>query len=585
MKKTRMSVPAMVATAVAMMAAPAANGQTEKTYNESVVVKGAYKPVIEMHEKLNFPTSITDTFTHAARNFQYGISPTRLKTLYEPTRIKAARMVGEPATRLYNNYIRLGFGNYWSPMGDLYWCSTRDKRKTYGLRLNHASSWGSLTDYGKNHFGNTAATVFGKYIVGEKLQLASDLSYEHDHNLYYGFSDSTLGAVFPGWTRDSIRMADYRASYNVATWNIGLRNMQLDPNKLGYAANLRVRDMWALWGQNEFGLTLTGDLHYGFTLANKYKGVAYLRAEWDGFANRLQQGDERPLGYGAAPAQADTVRTFRNMVKVNPYADFLLGGFQMHAGLTSAWDAYSTDTAIAFRVFPDVVVSKELLEGRLSLSAGATGGLEANTWNSARVVNPYLAPGAEQRATSHYDFSGNARWNISRKLEARAEVGYSLLRDDLSFMLDTLYKLGNVYKPDYVDYNRFSAGAMVAFVNDEMLTLQAGGHVYSYSLQGEDTVLRYRPKWDVAASAEVNYHDKWLFHLTGQLIGSMEGDGGKQLPMRYGIAAEVEYRHNRALSFFLKMDNLAFQRYYPWSHYPSQRGLFMLGLTYTVPNK
>ena len=65
----------------------------------------------------------------------------------------------------------------------------------------------------------------------------------------------------------------------------------------------------------------------------------------------------------------------------------------------------------------------------------------------------------------------------------------------------------------------------------------------------------------------------------------MQGDLDDALPMRYGVAAEFEYRHNRALSFFLRADNLAFQRYLYWANYPSQRGLFILGLTYTLPNK
>ena len=95
----------------------------------------------------------------------------------------------------------------------------------------------------------------------------------------------------------------------------------------------------------------------------------------------------------------------------------------------------------------------------------------------------------------------------------------------------------------------------------------------------------YRPDWDLLLSADVNYNDRWLFHLEGQLLSKMEADGGDELPMRYGINAEVEYRHNRALSFFLKMDNLAFQRYYYWANYPSQKGLFILGLTYTIPHK
>ena len=85
--------------------------------------------------------------------------------------------------------------------------------------------------------------------------------------------------------------------------------------------------------------------------------------------------------------------------------------------------------------------------------------------------------------------------------------------------------------------------------------------------------------------ADVNYHDKWFFHLEGQLLGKMYADNYEVLPMRYGVAAEVEYRHNRALSFFLRMDNLAFQRYWYWSNYPSQRGLFIGGLTYTIPHK
>ena len=140
--------------------------------------------------------------------------------------------------------------------------------------------------------------------------------------------------------------------------------------------------------------------------------------------------------------------------------------------------------------------------------------------------------------------------------------------------------LNNVFRPLYLDNNRLSIGGTVAFVNDEMITLRAGGHYYNYTV-----LMPYRPDWDALVSAKVNYHDKWLFYLEGNLLGQMRGDNAEVLPMRYGIAAEVEYRHNRALSFFLRMDNLAFQRYYYWANYSSQRGLFLVGLTYTLPTK
>ena len=564
--------------AALLLAAVTAQAQEDNVYNESVLVKGSYRPVIMQSEKLNFPVRITDTISRMEHVFRYDVpAPGRLKALYEPARIKAARIIGEPATKLYNNYLRLGVGNYWTPLADLYWSSTRDQHKTYGVRFNHLSSWGSIPDYGRINNGVTGITLFGKYIFKEKLQLVTDLNYEHDHNLMYGFTDSTLNAVM-GKTRDDISRSDYRAKYNVATWNIGIRNMQLDVNKLGYSANLRLSDLWASWHQNEFNLNLSGDIHYGFPMLRQYKGVAFLRAEWDAYTHRFRPGGEMPLGYLPAPVD-DTLKGSRNIVKFNPYVDFLFNDLQFHTGMTVAWDGFTEDTSVAFRIFPDVVVSKKLMNEAVAVSLGFTGDLEANNWNTLRVINPYIAPNAEQRATRHYDLQGHLRWSISKKLEANAEMRFSWVRDDLTFMLDDDYSLQNVFRPVYFDNNRWTLGADIAFVNDEMLTLRAGGHYYKYT---GGQILLYRPNWDALLAADVNYNDKWLFHLEGRLLGKMKSDASEELPMRYGINAEVEYRHNKALSFFLKMDNLAFQRYYYWANYPSTKGLFILGLTYTL---
>ncbi len=155
-------------------------------------------------------------------------------------------------------------------------------------------------------------------------------------------------------------------------------------------------------------------------------------------------------------------------------------------------------------------------------------------------MNPYIAPNSEQRATRHYDLVGHLRWSMSKKLEANAEVSYSWLNDDLTFMLDDEYSLQNVYRPLYLDNNRLTLGADIAFVNDEMLTLRAGGHYYHYNytglgVAGDTWVKLYRPKWDALLAADVNYNDKWLFHLEGRLLGKMQGDNGEELPMRYGI--------------------------------------------------
>lgn len=586
MKKTIISM-ALLLSAVPLWA------QNNDNYNESVVVKGSYTPVIDQAEKLNFPALLTDTLSRIEHAFNYTITPVRLRAMYEPTRIRAARIVGEPATRLYNNYLRLGLGNYWSPLADLYWCSTRDRLKTYGVHLNHFSSWGKmaqLPEYGPVQQGNTGITLFGKYIVGDVLQLSSDLSYEHDHNLYYGFTDSTLLAN--GMSRNSVSTSDYLASYNVATWNVGIKNMELDANKLGYAANLRLSDLRGVYGQNELNLNLSGDIHYGFNIADRYKGIAYLHAEWDAYRYQLSP-DNLPLGRTDAQPllNPDYVG---NLVKVNPFAVFFFRGLNIHAGFTSAWDAINNNHRTSFRIFPDITLSKKLMKDNLVLSLAATGGVEANSLNAIRQVNPYIMPEISNwgsaSATSHYDFIAHARWSLSRKLEANAEIGYSLRQNDITFTLSPLYLLENVYQVVYNSLNRLTAGGDVTFVNDEMITLRAGGHYYHYTFTDPGAIqplwsTYYRPQWDALLAADLNYRNKWFLHLEGQLLGPIQADGPQTLPMRYGVNTQVEYRHNRALSLFLTVDNLAFQRYSYWANYPSHRGLFLAGLTYTIPHK
>ena len=564
----------------------------QNDYNESVVVKGSYTPVIEQPDKLHFPASITDTLSRIEHAFHYSISPSRLRAMYEPTRIRAARIIGEPATKLYNNYLRLGMGNYWSPLADLYWSSTRDRLKTYGIRINHRSSWDKLAkmpEYGPVQMGNTGVTLFGKYILGDVLQLHSDLGYEHDHNLYYGFTDSTLQAVL-GLSRDDISISDYTASYNIATWNVGIKNLELDVNKLGYSADVHLSDLWTVWGANELNLNLRGDIHYGFPLLSDYKGVAYLQVEWEHYRNVSPgAGIDNFLGiFYSRPEYIDHT----NILKINPYVDFLFRGLDIHAGLLYAWDGYSAAGTNKHNFFyPDVTVSKKLMNDNLVLSLAATGGVEANTLDRMRIVNPFVDPDFSPGVvTSHYDFVGHARWTLSRKLEANAEVSYSLRSNDLTFTLyQPRYGLNNVYSDVYNNLNRLTVGGDIAFVNDEMITLRAGGHYYHYTFTDLGAVepawsRYYRPDWDALLAVDLNYHYKWYAHLEGQLIGQMESDNGS-LPMRYGINAQVEYRHNRALSFFARFDNLAFQRYWYWANYPSQRGLFTLGLTYTIPHK
>lgn len=602
--------------------APAVQAQSDSSaYNERVIVTSRFRPVVDESRKLNVAPSITDTAATMPKSFTYDISSRRLTSLYEPSRIKAARIIGEPATKLYNNYLKLGMGNYWSPLAEVYFNSLRNTSKTYGIRATHRSSWGTIgspsdtlpspTHYGQAPFSFTDVTAFGRLITRNKLQISGDLGYQNDFNRYYGFSDSTLKSVM-NLSRDSLLLTDYNAVYNIVGLNAGVKTLNTDVNALGYEANLNLIDLFATYGQNEFNLNADGNIHYGFTIAKKYKGIAYLHLTYNGFATSY---DPTQLPFGAnsllnaqlldrddsTGVSVLGARNYLNLYKANPYVDFLFQGFQVHAGLVVAYDGVNRPSSGLVHVYPDAVVSKTFLHDIVNVSLGAQGNVDANDWNAIRLVNPYVGPNPAIRATSHYDFFAKARLEFSKKMDLTLYGMFSSLDDDLSFRLDSAYTLHNVFTPVYDSLTRIKVGGQFVFLNDEMLQLEAKGNYYIYrnklqrAVEGgyEQLPLYYRPDFDAALCAKVNYHDKILGRVEFQLMGrtpydtELDAEGVENtlcLPLRTGLNLEVEYRHNKALSFFLKADNLLFQRYYYWQNYPSYRALFILGLTYTIPN-
>lgn len=592
-------------------------------YNERVLVTSRYKPVIGEIHKLNVAPGITDTVATMPKTFDYSISSRRLTSLYLPSRIKAARIIGEPATKLYNNYLKLGMGNYWSPLAEVYYNSTRSKDYNYGFRATHHSSWGTIgkaaepdslpspTHYGQAPFSFTDAAIFGKWITKKNIQLSGDFNYQNDFNRYYGFSDSTLDAVM-AVPRDSINRSDYAMGYNLFSLDLGLKTLNTDVGALGYEANLGVADLLASYSQNEFNINFDGNIHYGFTLAKQYKGIAYLHLTYNGFASKfdpvvLPLGADSLLNAAmmtrkdSTGESALTRRNYLNLYKANPYIDFLFQGFQIHAGATVVLDAYNHPNGGRVHVYPDATVSKTLFRDMLFLSLTGTGNMDANTWNTLRLVNPYIAPCSEVRATGHYDLIANARLSLSKKLNFGLTGAYSIIDNDLSFTLSPNYTLNNVFVPIYDSITRIKVGANLQFINDEMMQMEVRGNYYIYRNRRTQVVggetqelpLFYRPDFDAAIAATANYNNKVIGRLEFQLLGRMPyattlADDGTQgllyLPLRYGLNLEVEYRHNKALSFFLKADNLLFQRYFYWENYPSYRGLFIGGLTYTIPN-
>ncbi|MBR5784280.1 MAG: hypothetical protein IKY43_03830 [Bacteroidales bacterium] len=558
-----------------------AQNDTE-VYSEKVIVTSSYQPELQVHEKINTSPVITDT-TKIKTNFKYSIYPNRIYSLFKPEVIKAARLVGEPTTKLYGSYFRLGMGTYMSPLADVYINSKRSETLNYTARVYHNSSWWSLEDYGDNHFSNTTVDLFGKRMWKDKV-LSANLFYHNNYHLYYGFTDSTWSRVYPETERTDLKNSDYSQVYNYFGANVDFRKTTLT-DKLYYYAAMDFTNLSDHYGSNELYFGAIGDIRYGFTLFGNDREHLGLKLSFDIYGN-----DKDTLyPYSFVGLADDSLLSFRtNILKVNPYIMFKMYGFDVNFGVNVV---SSSDAEVLF--FPRILLSQNFFDGLLCLKAGVFGDVYRNTWQSLRTENPYIAPGVDIENMVYSKFYLNADLSVANNLDIGLGLTYQTMENAPLFMIDTMYRLHNVYKPIYEDYSVFQIGANASYKFNEKFEFGFSANYYDYKLDTDAEIekILYKPNYDLNIHTSYWYNDKIKVALNAVILGKMQGlnidENGalayEEMDMRYGIDLKAEYRHTNALSFFAMFDNVAFQRYFYWTNYPSQKFRFMVGLTYTLP--
>lgn len=574
---------------------------TNSVYHESVIVVGDYHPVLDgVTEKVNVAPATNDNIaTEMQPKFDYSITPRRISSLTPTSGIKAAKVVGSP-TKLYNNYMRFGLGHDFAsfgdfePLVDLHYMSTRNDNLSYGARLFHNtdfSTYGKKDEdtpsadyYGRNRESETMLSLFGKYILNKKHLFSADLAFDRQYGRYYGFSDSTLFSI-DGITHDDLDYSLWAFAYNNIALNLGASSLHTDVNKFGYAANVGLANMWTKYDRSQQSMELDGNVHYGFPMFRKYKAVAYLHGNWQGYKQHLD-----------VPNINGQDAFGRHVLTINPYVDFLFRDFKFHAGLAFGFNGYDNDQETSHNLFPDITVSKSFMNNMMSLTCGFMGGYIVNDWNSTRLYNPYIIVDENTCATVDDNLYAHLRFNFSKKLILNVTVDNHFYRSRMFFMTDRLSNTtyGNIMTPYFMDVNNLDLGADFTFVNDEMIRMTLGGNYYVYYNKQYDNIpLFHTPDFIAHFDVDVNYKDKWFFDLRTLFITSVDAYYTEnatglvtvtdRIPARFGLSLGAEYKYNRALSFFTKLDNVTCQRYFLWANYPSTRLNAMIGLTYTFP--
>ena len=568
-----------------------AQKDTTRIKQEVEVVK-AYQPVISEVEKINDIPKIK-TEQPETPVFDYSIYSKPVFSTFDVAPVAAAKMVGEPKPEMEMGLLKLGFGNYMTPYGELFFNSQPDKNSNFGMHFKHLSSWGKIGllngDVVKAPQSENIAEIFGKKFW-RKSTLSGSLAFDRTSFNYYGYTGDMLSDELKD---EMIPYYQDKQYFSKGTAKVGLKGENISPMAFNYDFGLKYHYFKSKTGQTENQTVLSGDMSkkYGNTFGLLNASLTYYLADsvMNNFSNSI--GPKQQI-----------------LIRVNPSVMWKTDAAKFQAGLNSTI-VFDDDTDASLLIWPKVKAEWSPVPNILTLFAGVDGHLQHNTYSNIAAENPYVDPFHDVLNTNYkYIVSGGLKGKFSSKTNYVAEASYSKVKDQHFYITEgtevynpssAYRRLSNTFDWVYDDLKVLKLSAEVMHSVSENFSLRLLGNYYSYELETIEKAWQM-PDFDVTFSGIYKPTDQLKFttdifvvgertalirnsyiqDLSSSLVANPEEIEVLMDPI-IDLNAGVEYQFNKSLNFFARLNNFGFQKYEQWLGYTNKSFNWMAGMSYT----
>jgi|GEM_PF-69188 len=553
--------------------------EKENLGTEVVNIVQSYKPSISKSSKQSLRPDVSDIQDAERKTVDYTIFSVPVASTFQPQKGSAANLKRARKPKYFNNYARLGFGNYTNAHAELFSSFEVGHDNDLAIFLSHNSSQGGIKGveiddkFYRTNLDVEYSTKGRNWDAGIRSGI--------DHQLYnwYGMPtpkpvlsdptslfDDNSQSYFSGYLGGSIAMGD--SFFKQA--DVELR-MLTDSHSSS--------EIW-MQAKPEFIVPINDmDIRIG-------TDIAYL----NGSFKKQYQSDAKGNNYGFFHAGLAPSLTY-----VDEDLSFVLGA---KGYVLSDTEASETN----FKIYPDVHASYKIVDEFMTLYGSATGGLHHNSFYNLKEDNPFISPTLFIKPTSAtYKIAGGLKGKFTSAIGYKFEASYGEEKDKALFALND-YEQSDIYDKGYEKAHSFNVlydkvntltieGEVLADVSDELqLGLHAAFHNYSTSNEDEAWNL---PELEARVFANYKITDKIYTRASIFFIGErndrvfvpgafLEPDTYNTVKLKSYVDAnlQVSYQFTPQLSFFAKGNNLVGGAYKKWYAYPMQDIQFMLGATY-----
>ena len=561
-----------------------ANAQEQRDLDKEVKVRTTYQPKINKAKRLGKLPVIKDT-TKFTPSFDYFVQTKPLSVSFSPAEIPAAKLVGEPLKKLHTHNLTLAGGNYSTLFGDYRFNNQRSKTTDIGVHLRHYSTNGKLTleddDTVKPDFTEQLAEVYGTAYLDEG-KISGKLFYKYSGFNYYGFPqeddvEDYLSDLFP-YEEQKLNNFGLNAYYQ-STFK--------EEEKLNFGLGLKYEHFADDIDVKENDILLSGN-------AKVRRGNAFwsLGSDFDYFATTgLNDTDEIGL------------ITERKSMKWSISPNYLLqtGSLNLQLGM-NAVIAMGDDSET--KLYPDVKIDLELVDGIMSFFAGVNGDLQMNRYKDIVEENRFIFSGLDVKLSNvKYKLYGGVRGSLSSNSSFRLSAEYSDVENMYFF---TSYSIGMTTSPAgflISESNKFGVvsddvsmlklGAEVSIAWTDKLKLNSSIWYYNYQMDELEKPW-HKPEFELDVNAFYQFNKELSFQAGVNVISkrpfsfidsTIENGiinnawmASGELDAVYDLNVGANYQINEHFTAFGQVNNLFADKYYQWDGYPSQGLNFLLGV-------
>jgi hypothetical protein len=553
-----------------------AQKKEDAAFKREVTLYNPYKPSLPDVVKKSFLPDMTDT-AKVRPDFKYDVKTFPFSPPYTVSPIKAAALLPDALPKLYNSYINFGMGNFLSPLGELSITNQRSKKGNIGLYARHFSTNGKveLQNLKKAFAGymDNDAIIYGRKFFRSSI-LSGNIDFTQKTRYAYGYDTS-----FVDYDPDK---KDTRLGFYNTGASVGMASVNLDSSKMAYDMGFNYHFFHS--GENMF----QHSFKFNGEMAKTYKGY--------------YMGGKMEFGY-YNPSDSVSLNT-KFIASLSPFVIRKTSEWNFKLGVQALLNKGLEDDKGKLHIYPDIAFGFNIVPSYMGFFAELSGRMDQNDPLNVVGINPWVIPGKDLYMIRNTDYALIVNTGLKGETgiegSYRISASYSVVNDMLFFTnyvftnAGVAGQYGNYFKPLYDEVEILNLHGDWGGKISSKISVETTANYYKYSL-AENEFAWNRPNWDASLNVNYNLRNKVIARAGFNALGErkllvtkeeINPTGSDQdiitAPIGFYMNLSAEYRYTKILSFWVKLNNISFSKYYEWAYYPTQRFLCQVGFTYSL---